>query len=110
MVQTFHIKAPQMTLPTSSDDDKDAFATRNFLAHFQNAVSSKPSISDKQNMIYLLSALEGHAFELVQSLSVMAENYAAEMDLLRDEFFLLKTLIDRTLEQMESALLISTLD
>jgi hypothetical protein len=49
-----------MTLPTFCD--KDAFAVKNFLAHFQNAVGVNPSISDEQDMIYLKSALEGEPF------------------------------------------------
>lgn len=93
-VQTFHIKPLQMTLPTFSDYDKDAFVFKIFLSYFQNVVGSNPSISDEQKMIYLRSMLQGRTFHLVQSLSVLAENYAAVMDLLRSEFFQLKTLVD----------------
>jgi hypothetical protein len=106
----FHIKHPQMTLPCSRDNDKDPFAFKNFLAHFHNSVGSNVSISEEQKIIYLRGALEGRAFQLVQSLSVSAENYVTAMDLMRGEFFLLETLVDRTREQMESALPISMPD
>jgi hypothetical protein len=47
-VQAFHIKRTKVTLPTFCDNDKYAFAFKNLLAHFQNAVGSNLSISDKQ--------------------------------------------------------------
>lgn len=52
VVQTSHIKPPQMTLPTFCDNDEDAFTYKNFLVHFQNAVGSNPSISDEQKISY----------------------------------------------------------
>jgi hypothetical protein len=46
----------------------------------------------------------------VQSLSVSPENYVAAVDFLSEEFFQLETLVDHTLEQMESTLPISIPD
>jgi hypothetical protein len=98
-----YIKPPQLTLPIFKDNDSDVFAFKNFLAHFKNAVALHPGISDAQKMIYLRSALQGRAFQLIQSLSVSANNYVAAMTLLRGEFLQQDTLISYTLEQLDSA-------
>jgi hypothetical protein len=39
----FHIKTLQMTLPTFCDNNDDAFAFKNFLPHFQNALGGNPA-------------------------------------------------------------------
>jgi hypothetical protein len=89
-----------LTLTRFCDNDEDPFAFKNFLAHFENAVGGNCDLSDEQRMIYLRGALDGRAFQLIQSLSVSADNYTAAMDLLRGEFFHLETLVGRTLDQM----------
>jgi hypothetical protein len=62
-----HVNPPRLTLTRFCDNDADPFAFKNFLAHYENAVGGNCDLSDEQRMSYLRGALDGRAFQLIQS-------------------------------------------
>ena len=96
----FCLKPPQLNVMTFSDNDKDKFAFKNFLASFRNGVEINVDLPDAVKLTYLKGYLSGRAAQVVSHLSITDANYEVALDLLKEEFLNIPLLIDESIAQI----------
>lgn len=95
-----NMKMPQLKIQTFSDNSGDLFAFESFRSSFLNAMSSFPSITNIEKMIYLKSSLTGQALSLVDHMKVDDSSFDQAWELLESEYFDVEFIVDSVLDQI----------
>jgi len=77
------VKLPKLTLPHLNGNPVRWTA---FVDSYESAIHSNDKLSEVDKFNYLLSLLEGSAFEAVQGLTLSAANYQDAISILKRRF------------------------
>lgn len=95
-----NLKMPELQIPTFSDNSSNVFAFESFRSSFLNALSSVPSLTNIEKMVYLKSALRGQALSLVDNLNIDDTCFEQAWKLLESEYYDKEYIVDYVLSEI----------
>jgi hypothetical protein len=98
----FNVKPPPLKCEMFEDNVLNRFQFRNFLLQFENIVGNRKDLNKACKMTYLVSYLQGKAFNIIKHLSISEANYEQALNLLKVEFLDVPFIINDSLLKLIS--------